>query len=63
MKDLKDERGDTLILIPIAADQGIVSLDYLIRTYGVREFPAVILNEENIFYDHKTVKELEEYLN
>ena len=63
LKDLKDERGDTLILIPIAADQGIVSLDYLIRTYGVREFPAVILNEENIFYDHKTVKELEEYLN
>ena len=62
LRDLKDERGDNLILIPIAADQGIVSLDYLIRTYGVREFPAVILNEENIFYDHKTVKELEEYL-
>ena len=62
LKDLKDERGDNVILIPIAADQDIISLDYLVRTYGIREFPAVILNEKDVFYDHKTVKELEWYL-
>ena len=62
LQDLKNERGNEVILIPIAADQDIVSLDYLIKTYGVREFPAVILNEEDVFYDHKTVRELEEYL-
>ena len=63
LEDLKNEMGDNLILIPIAVDQNLVSLDYLIKTYGVTEFPAVILNEKNIFYEHETVKELEKYLN
>jgi len=62
LKDLKDEKEDEIILIPIAIDQGLVSLDYLTRTYGIREFPAVIFNEKTVLYDHKTVKELEEYL-
>jgi hypothetical protein len=63
LEDLKNERGDDLILIPIAVDQNLVSLDYLIKTYELTDFPAVILNEKNIFYEHKTVKELETYLN
>ena len=63
LEDLKNEMGDNLILIPIAVDQNLVSLDYLIKTYGLTEFPAVILNEKNIFYEHETVKELEKYLN
>jgi len=62
LQDLKDKRGNDIILIPIAVDQELVSLDYLIQTYEVREFPAVILNEKDVFYDLKTVKELEEYL-
>lgn len=61
--DLKSEKGDDLILIPIAVDQNLVSLDYLLKTYGLTDFPAVILNEKTIFYEHKTVKELEKYLN
>ena len=63
LEDLKNEMGDNLILIPIAVDQNLVSLDYLIKTYGLTVFPAVILNEKNIFYEHETVKELEKYLN
>ena len=63
LEDLKNKRGDDLILIPIAVDQNLVSLDYLTKTYGLTDFPAVILNEKNIFYEHKTVKELEKYLN
>ena len=62
LQDLKDERGEEVLLIPIAVDQDITSLDYLIKIYEIREFPAVVLNEEIIFYDHKTVKELEKYL-
>jgi len=62
LEDLKDEKGDDVILIPIAVDQNIVSLDYLVKTYGITEFPAVILNEETIFYDHKTVEEIGEFL-
>ena len=63
LQDLKDERGNDIILIPIAVDQNLVSLDFLIKTYGITEFPAVILNEKDVFYKHKTVEELEKYLN
>jgi len=62
LQDFKDEEGDEVILIPIAVDQNIVSLSYLVQTYGAREFPAVIINEKDIFYEHKTVEELKEYL-
>jgi len=62
LEDLKEEKGNEVILIPIAADQKIVSLEYLTKTYKVEEFPAVIFNEKDIFYKHKTVEELKEYL-
>jgi hypothetical protein len=62
LQDLKDEHGDDVILIPLAVDQDIVSLNYLIKTYGVREFPAVLINEKDVFYDHKLVSELKGYL-
>lgn len=62
LNDLKEEKGSDIILIPIAVDQEIVSLNYLAKTYGVREFPAVVINEENVFYEHKTVNELSEFL-
>jgi len=62
LNDLKEKKGNEIILIPIAIDQDIVSLEYLAKTYGVRDFPAVVINENEIFYEHKTVKELSEFL-
>ena len=62
LSDLKEEEGDNLILIPIAADQEINSLDYLASFYGVKEFPAVIINEKNIFYEQKSADELMTFL-
>ena len=53
--------GNEVILIPIAADQDITSLDYLIEKYEIKEFPAVIINEKDVLYEHKTTKELSEY--
>ena len=62
LRDLKEEKGSDVILIPIAVDQGIISLDYLVNAYNVMDFPAVIFNEEVVLYEHETVEELEEYL-
>ena len=62
LQDLKSENGAKVILIPIAVDEKIVSLDHLIKSYNVTKFPAVIINEKNTFYDHKTVQELDNYL-
>ena len=60
--EMKFSRGNDFILIPIAVDQDILSLDYLVKKYNIREFPAVIINEKDIFYDHEPVEELEKYL-
>jgi len=60
--DLKEQQGNEIILIPIAVDQGIISLDYLIERYDIKQFPAVVINEETVLYDHKTVEELVEYI-
>ena len=62
LQELKEIKGDGFILIPIAVDQDIVSLDYLIKTYNVQEFPAVLINEETILYDLETAEELEKHL-
>jgi len=60
--ELKENKGDNMVLIPIASDQKISSLNYLAERYGIEEFPAVIINEENIFYEHETAEELEKYI-
>ena len=62
LQDLKEKNGNDLVLIPIAVNQNIISLDYLIKTYKIKKFPAVIINEKIVLYDHKTVNEIEKYL-
>lgn len=63
LRDLKEKNGNNLILIPIAVNQNIISLNYLIKTYKVKQFPAVILNEKTVLYKPESVKNLEKYLN
>ncbi|MEX0932792.1 MAG: hypothetical protein WDZ77_01700 [Candidatus Pacearchaeota archaeon] len=60
--DLKTERGSEVILIPIAVDQGVNSLDSLNDIYGINSFPSVIINEEHVISEIKTAKELGNYL-
>ena len=63
LQELKAEEGDNVMLIPIAVDQEITSLDYLLKSYKLGETPAVIINEKEVLYNHKTSEELKEYLN
>ncbi|MFH1325818.1 MAG: hypothetical protein ABIH49_03580 [archaeon] len=62
LQDLKEEKSDSIILIPIAVNQDISSLDYLLKKYGVKNYPAVIINGKNIIYSFETAEELENYL-
>ena len=62
LSDLKEEEGSEIVLIPIASDQNINSLDYLMWKYNITESPAVIVNEEHVFYDLKTKRELKNFL-
>jgi len=60
--DLKQERGDGIILIPIAVDTNLVSLDSLVGNFEIKQFPAVIINNEYVVEELSTVAELEKYL-
>ncbi|HEA46288.1 MAG TPA: hypothetical protein ENH99_00725 [Candidatus Pacearchaeota archaeon] len=62
LSDLKEEEGNEIILIPIAIDQDVSSLKYLIKRYGVEEFPAVVINEKHIINELISSEELREYL-
>ncbi len=62
LNDLKSKEGSNLILIPIAVDQDIESLSYLIGKYGIKSYPAVLINEKDILYQPKTIEEIGNYL-
>ena len=63
LSEVKEKEGNEIILIPIAIDQGIESLDSLIDKYEVKNFPAVLINEKDVFYEHRTSLEIRSYLN
>lgn len=60
--DLKEKMGNKIILIPIAADNNLTSLDFMAKKFGVQRYPAVIINEKNILYDVSSVSTIEKYL-
>jgi len=44
--DLKEEYGDKIILIPIAVDTGIDSLQTLMKKYNITKIPAILVDQK-----------------
>lgn len=63
LSDLKEEKGSSILLIPIAQDSNLISLQSLEKKFGVNHFPAVVINEKNIVYTVDSVADLKKYLN
>ena len=63
LSEVKEKEGNDIILIPIAVDRKIESLDLLIGKYKIEKFPAVFINEKDVFYEHRTSDEIQGYLN
>ena len=61
LSDLKEEKGSNIILIPIAADAGSVSLEVLIKRFEIQKYPVVIINEEHVIQELSSLGELEKY--
>lgn len=56
--DVKVERPDDLLLIPIAADTDLRSLAAMIDGYGIDSLPAVVVNEETVLRELSTAEEV-----
>lgn len=56
--DLKEKRGDDLVLIPIATDGQLASLDAMLKHYEIKQYPVVVINDV-VFHNLRSVEELE----
>jgi len=45
------EEDKSLILLPIAANLNVSSLDFLLKEMNIEKIPAVIINNKEIVYD------------
>lgn len=62
LSDLKQEKGNSIILIPIAADNGIVSLNALVEKFEISKYPVVIINNEHVLEELTSAEDFESYL-
>lgn len=62
LTDLKIKYGDRIILIPIAVDTNIASLDILREIYGLENVPVIFVNEKYKFETLDSLKDIESSL-
>jgi len=62
LKEIKDKKGNDVMLIPIAADNNISSINLLVEKYEVNELPAILIDEKVKITDIESMEELEKYL-
>ena len=60
--DLKGEFGNKIILLSIAVDNDLISLNYLISKFKISKFPAVVIDGKIVLYELSTSEELEKYI-
>lgn len=60
--DLKQKKQNEIILIPIAADMDINSLNLLMKTYNVTQLPTILIDEKAKVTEIITLEELEKHI-
>lgn len=60
--ELKNLRQDEIVLIPVAVDNDLDSLNLLLSQFKIEKYPAVIINNKIVLTELKSVKELEDLL-
>lgn len=63
LSDFKEEEGGNILLIPIAADSNLTSLDSLVSKFNITSYPVVIIDEKYVLSELISVEEIEKYLN
>jgi len=61
--EIKAEKGDNLMLIPIAGDNGLSSIDLLIKKYEITELPTILIDEEIKITKIESIDDVLKYLN
>jgi len=59
--DLKNKYGNEIILIPIAVDNNLVSLNSIINNYEISDYPVVIINNKDVLKELSSVEDIEKH--
>ncbi len=62
LMDMKKKYGDKVILIPMAYDTGIQSVNIFKEQYNLTQFPIVLINGKYKITELMTLQDLEKYL-
>lgn len=59
--DLKSEYGGDILLIPVAIDSDLVSLNSVIKKFNITSYPVLIIDDSEIVDELSTVEDLRKY--
>jgi len=62
LKEIKEKKGNDVMLIPIAADNDLPSINLLIEKYNITELPTILIDEKIKLSDVRTMEDIEKYL-
>ena len=62
LKDIKEEKGNSVILLPIAGDMGLESISLQRRVHKINYLPSVLINEDIVLEGFHTVDDVKSYL-
>ncbi|MDD5588884.1 MAG: hypothetical protein PHP92_02365 [Candidatus Nanoarchaeia archaeon] len=62
LQELKAEKGDDIMLIPIAADNDIPSINLLVDKYKIDTLPTILVDEEILMTEVEKREDIEKYL-
>ncbi len=60
--ELKNKYGNKVMLIPIAADNDLPSVNLLVEKYEITDLPVILVDEKTRITDVKTLEDIEKYL-
>lgn len=59
---VKQTEGNNVILVPIATDNNLSSLNLLTEEFNITHYPAVIINDKTVLYGLQSASDIEKYL-
>lgn len=62
LQELKQEKGGKIMLIPIAADNDIPSINLLSQKYNIEELPSILIDENTKLTEVEKREDIEKYL-
>ena len=62
LEELKQDKGNSIMLIPIAGDNNLTSVDLLMKTYGINDFPTILIDEKIKIDKLESKEEIEKFL-